>query len=330
MTLSTPKPQSIPALVPKSAEEFKSSGVSAIRAPSVMRRNLFDPTKSGIRLLFFGPHGSGKTYSLRGLIENGWKVLVLSTDIGGSGMEAVATPLRNEGKEESLRGCEDITFAPGDYEGFEAFLKKPTIVFPEIYDWDPDIVMWDGFGVFQNDTLYNYISAMESESKKGPSEQRASGMSVDQKDWGLIRNGTMRVLNLFCAMHNKKTGKVWHKFVTCPENIKSKEVAPGKSALAETKEPFLTGAGGVFIRGAFDLIVKTQVRKAKSNEESDDGKRVFEYVIEGHENLASKNRGFDFHGASVLPGDGYVLFTELLRQRGISKNQIDEKLKSTT
>lgn len=327
MTLSTPTPKpATPA--PTNAAEFKSGGVSAVRAPSVMRRNLFDSSKSGLRLFFFGPHGSGKNFSVKGLIENGWKVLVLSTDIGGSGMEAVATPLRNEGKAECLRNCEDLTFPPGDYEGFEAFLKKPTIVFPEIYDWDPDIIMWDGFGVFQQDTLQNYVGGMETESKRGPSEQRASGLKLEQSDWGLVRNATLRVLNLFCAMHNKKTGKVWHKIITCPENVKSKEFAPGKSALAESKEPLLSGAGGIFTRGAFDLIIKTQVRKAKPNEESDDDGRIYEYVIQGHENLAAKNRGFDFGGKAVLPGDGYALFTELLRQRGLGKTVIDENLKS--
>jgi len=95
--------------------------------------------------------------------------------------------------------------------------------------------------------------------------------------------------------------------------------------LTETKEPLLSGAGGVLSKGAFDLILKTSVRKAKSGETGDDGGRVFEYVTAGHQNLAAKNRGFDL--PPVVPGDGGALFTTLLEQRGLTKDQLDASLK---
>ena len=67
------------------------------------------------------------------------------------------------------------------------------------------------------------------------------------------------------------------------------------------------------------------MRKAKAGEEGDGGGRAFEYITAGHENLAAKNRGFDL--PPVIPGEGGELMMTLLNQRGLTKDQIDEKLR---
>jgi hypothetical protein len=329
MTLSTPTPKpTTPA--PANAAEFKSGGVSAVRAPRILVRKLSDPSKTGLRIMLFGPAGSGKTFFVKDLLKNGWKVLFISTDIGGSGTSALEAPLRREGAGSALDNSVDVTV--NGFEDLQSFIRKPADYLKpagiDLHSWDPDIVYWDGFGAFQQIEISEFVGSMEAESKKGPSEQRGSGLKLEQSDWGLVRNATIRILDEFCAMHNPKTGKVWHKIVSVHESVKSKEIAPGKTSLAESKEPLLTGAGGILARGAFDLILKTQVRKAKPNEEGDGGGRVFEYVVSGHENLAAKNRGFDFGPDAVIPGDGYAVFQKMLQQRGFTKDQIDEKLKS--
>ena len=320
------KPSNPAPVAPKTAEEFKNPATTALRAPQIVVRKLSDPSKTGLRLFLFGPAGSGKSFFIKDLLKNGWKVAVISTDIGGSGMAAVEAPLRREGSEAALENGVDIEIR--SFEELDAFLRNPAKFWPEIYDWDPDIIYWDGFGAFQQIEINEYVGGMEGESKKGPSEQRGSGLKLEQSDWGLVMNATIRSLDRFCSLHNRKTGKIWHKLVSAHENIKSVQTGPTTSVLGEAKEPLLSGRGGIMARGAFDLILKTQVRKAKPTEEGDSGGRVFEYCIAGHENLAAKNRGFDFEGKAVIPGNGYLLFTEMLRQRGLSKDQIDEKLKS--
>lgn len=308
---------------PKSAEDFASgtTTVKPITAPRATVRRLSDPSKAGLRVFAFGPAGSGKTFIAKELLARGWRVVFLSTDIGGSGVSALEGPLRREGKAAALENGVDVEIP--DYATVETFLKNPAAIWPEIYDFDPDILFWDGFGAFQQIEMIDYVGSMDG--GKRSTEQRDSGLQLEQRDWGLVKTATVRLLDRFCSLHNPRTGKIWHKIVTAHEAVKSKEIGPGQAVLAESKEPLLSGAGGILARGAFDLILKASVRKAKTGEEGDGGGRVFEYITVGHENLAAKNRGFDLPAA--MPGDGGALFEKLLSQRGLTKDQIDEKLR---
>lgn len=320
--LGKPLSPTPPSPAPKTAEDFAvgTSKVTALTAPRAVVRRLSDPSKAGIRIFVYGPSGSGKSYFSKELLARGFRIVFLSTDIGGSGMAAVEGPLRRENNVAALDNGVDIEIR--DYATTMKFLEKPESVWPEIYDFDPDILFWDGFGAFQQIELMEYVGEMSGGKKS--TEQRDSGLQLEQRDWGLIKQATIRMLDRFCSLHNPKTGKVWHKVLTAHEAIKS--VSNGDtSVLSETKEPLLSGAGGVLSRGAFDLILKTAVRKAKTGEAGDDGGRVFEYVTSGHQNLAAKNRGFDL--PSVIPGDGGALFMKLLEQRGMSRDQMDEKLR---
>src|SRR5574341_149150 len=51
-----------------------------------------------IKMMFFGPWGTGKTRTIKDLLELGYKVYALNTDLGGSGTLTVKVELRNEGK----------------------------------------------------------------------------------------------------------------------------------------------------------------------------------------------------------------------------------------
>lgn len=308
---------------PKTAEDFASGTKIAkpIKAPRAIIRKLSDPSQAGVRIFLFGPAGTGKTFFSYGCLLKGFRIVFLSSDIGGSGVSAIEGPLRRIGRADALENAVDVEI--NDYETMEAFLDDPASVWPEIYDFNPDILFWDGFGAFQQIQLMEQIGDMSG--GKNSTEQRESGLQLETRDWNLVKNDTVRKLNKFCGLHNRRTGKIWHKVLTAHEAIKSKETAPGKSVLAESKEPLLSGAGGVLARGAFDLILKTSMRKAKVGEEGDGGGRAFEYITAGHENLAAKNRGFDL--PSVMVGDGGELMMLLLSQRGLTKDQIDEKLR---
>jgi hypothetical protein len=91
---------------------------------------------------------------------------------------------------------------------------------------------------------------------------------------------TVRVVRAFCGLHNKKTGKLWHKLFSCAESVKSKGADSG-GGFVETSQPLLTGAGGVLMQHAFDLSIKTSKKGGE-----------FIYQIELGDTAATKNRGF--------------------------------------
>lgn len=317
------QPKVLPgAAAPKTAEEFAGTkSTRVLKAPRATVRSLADPSNAGLKLFVFGPAGTGKTFLSYGCLLKGFRVGFISTDIGGSGVAAIEGPLRRAGRADVLSNAVDVEI--NDYDTMEAFLANPVDVWPDIYEFDPDILFWDGFGSFQQIQLMEDVGSMDG--GKNATEQRESGLQLETRDWNLVKQDTIRKLNKFCALHNRKTGKLWHKVLTAHESIKSKETSPGKSAMTETKEPLLSGAGGIMTKGAFDLILKTRSRNAKPGEEGEAGGRIFEYVTAGNENLAAKNRGFDL--PSVMPGEGGELFMTLLQQRGLAKDQIDEKLR---
>lgn len=308
---------------PKTAEDFAAGTKTTriLKAPRATVRSLADPADTGLKIMVFGSSGQGKTWFGKGCLVEGFRVAYISTDIGGSGVVAIEGPLRREGHADKLMNGKDVELPT--YEDLESFLNNPQEIWPDIYDWDPDILFWDGFGAFQQIQLMEEVGDMDG--GKNATEQRQSGLQLETRDWNLVKQDTIRKLSKFCALHNRKTGKIWHKVVTCHESIKSKETAPGKSALTETKEPLLSGAGGIMARGAFDLILKTSVRNKTAGEEGDFGGRVYEYITAGNNNLAAKNRGFDLPAA--IPADGGKLMLKLLQQRGLTKDQIDEKLR---
>lgn len=324
-TIATP---SDAATKPKSATDFANGPATKIlNAPRASVRRLSDPSNAGLKIFVYGPSGSGKSTFAKGLLEKGFKGIILSTDIGGSGMVAIENPMRREGNGHLLENAFDVEV--GSYDDVVAFLNDPD-KFCQAVDptfslnaFNPDFLFWDGFGAFQQIDLMEYVGDMDGGKKT--TEQRESGLQLEKRDWGLIKSATIRLLDRFCALHNRKTGKIWHKLVSAHESVKSQEIGLGESALRETKEPLLTGAGGVLARGAFDLIIKTLVRKKKGGEVGDGKGQVFEYVTIGNENLAAKNRGFDL--PAVIPGDGGELFMTLLKQRGMTKDQIDDKLR---
>lgn len=284
--------------------------------PRIVIRKLSSQEKKGLKIMLFGPSGTGKTYALKDLVEMGLKVLVLTTDIGGSGLNAIEIPLRAEGKHHLLDNILEIQLP--DYPSVEKFLKDPTKFINkeqagvDLYDWDPDVLFWDGFSSFQQIDIQEYIGAMEAGKKS--TEQRVSGLRMEQSDWGDIRNATVRAANRFCELNNRKTGKIWHKIFTSLESVKSKPSADNKSVLEESKEPALQGAGAIFVKGAFDLVIKTKV-VIKNGGSKDEDPRAFTYVIFGHENLASKVRGFQLPPS--MPANFGDLFRSCLSQLGM-------------
>ncbi len=266
------------------------------------------------KALLFGPTGSGKTYAIKGLLEHGFKVFVISTDIGGDGLMTVKNAMRD--RPDLQANCSSVVL--GTYSEVVDFLDKPESVYPEIYTDDPDWIIWDGFSSFQANLLADEIGQMtpaRSEGGKEVSEARESGLQLELQDWGMVRAGTVRNLDKFLKLHNRRTGKVWHKLVTCLEGMKTIRSGSGAQATTtytDSKEPMLQGSALKLVGPAFDLILNTRIVASQ-----DDAPRAYAYVCAGHDSLAGpKTRGLTLH--SVEGGDFYYLWKKIAEQLKIN------------
>ena len=110
----------------------ENSGRKLLRAPKYGRaKRGNDNTASPIKIMLFGDLGTGKTYTIKDLLELGYKVLVLTTDIGGTGLNAVKIPLRMEGKSHLLDNLVEVVLN-GDAE-VQEFMEEPAVYFRDIY-----------------------------------------------------------------------------------------------------------------------------------------------------------------------------------------------------
>lgn len=110
---------------------------------------------------------------------------------------------------------------------------------------------------------------------------------------------------------------MWHKIATCHESVKSKGAAAG-GGFVEGKEPLLQGAGGRIILGAFDLVARTTIVSDPLDE--DGSKRKFYYVLQPHQNLAAKVRGFAL--PPKMEASGKELLTMMYKQAGLTLPEV--------
>lgn len=307
-----------------SKEAFiQGSGKRVLIAPRASRvKRGDDKTASPVRILFFGELGSGKTFCIVALLQMGYKVLVISTDAGGSGLSTVKLHLNNNNLSHLLEGLYEVVL--NDNEEVQAFMDYPELFFPDIFDVGIDFLFWDGFSNWQQVYLSEDIGKMPLERSGGKELGAAveSGLFFEQGQWGMMRNGTVRTIDHFCSMNNRKTGQVWHKIVTAQESIKTKPLAEG-GGFIETKEPLLQGSGGILTGAAFDLIIRTKRSKVMNGS---DLVEKFLYQIKA-ENKRDKNRGFQLPNS--MEADMTKLWGEISRQLGLEKKAVDTKLIET-
>lgn len=302
-------------------EEFVQTGPKVLTSPRGPRvKKLSEEEAVTFKALLFGPTGSGKTYSIKGLLEHGFKVLVISTDMGGDGLVTVKTALKLVGKANLLANCSSVILS--NYDEVVTFLNTPEKIYPGIYDAGIDWLFWDGFSSFQQNLLSDKIGEMTPErtGTKEISDARDSGLQLELQDWGMVRNGTVRNLDKFLKLHNRQTGQVWHKVLTCLEGIKAVRSGQGVNTVTtyqETREPMLQGSAARLIGPAFDLILNTRIVADK-----EDGVRQFKYISAGSDALSgAKTRGLTLD--PIEPGDFYALWSKISTQLGIKNGQID-------
>lgn len=319
--VATPTTQA-PADLSTKAQFIKTAGAATRKVltppkSSLLRRGN-DDYNDYIKLFLFGPLGSGKTYTIKALLELGYKVMVLTTDLGGTGTKTVRLPLRRAKRFDLLDNLFEVELS--GFDNVVTFLKEPTKLVPEIYDLDIDVLFWDGYSAFQQVDMSEHVGDMTPSRSEGGKEIAPAveaGLQFEQAQWGQIRNGTVRTLDWFCAMHNTKTGKRWHKIVTAHEAIKNK--GDNKGGFVEAKEPLLQGAGGKLAGGAFDLVIRTYatatIAAGGGKEEDTASDYKYWYITKGHQNLVAKNRGFEL--PAKMDGNFMELWKQLNNQLGL-------------
>jgi hypothetical protein len=296
-----------------------------IKAKRPQVKKLSDNSGRYIKLGLYGDFGTGKTYSLADLVEkHGLRILVISTDVGCDGLSTLVAELQRRGRAD-LADTHVFHVTLETYEQFVEFIENPTLYFPEIFDVDLDMLVWDGFSSFQQYQLSDYVEGLDTVISK-------DGSQITNKYWGEIRTATIKNLNRFLYLHNKKTGKLWHKLVTMLVNDAAKE----ESLLAATSEterqklrkevkvPFIQGSAAKLIGPAFDFFARTGTRRGEPNAE---GKRPTEFVynVEPNEKQKAKVRGVQFD--PVIKADMGMVWGKLKEAYMIQPGQVSAEVK---
>jgi hypothetical protein len=309
MPLAAPKPKAVEDAKDDFTSRTGRRQLAPVRGPRVIRGN--EENANTIKIFAFGEIGTGKTFLAVGLLLSGLSVLLVSTDIGGSGANSIKLRLKQLGREDLISNLTEIIL-PTD-EVIQNFLLDPTQYISDIYDIPLDVLFWDGFGAWQTVELQEKVGAMPIERSGGKELQPAveSGLFLEQGQWGMVKNATVRAVDKFCSMHNKVTGKIWHKIVTCPEAIKSKGQDMG-GGFKETSEPLLQGAGGVLSLHAFDLVMRC--KKVAGETER------FIYQFRG---LGKKTKVRGFVLPNEMDADMQALWKMLTEQLNVVKDAVD-------
>jgi len=291
--------------------ELKSPQPTSTKKNFLEKKTLLAPKTSRVKspadelpvakICIYGHWGTGKTRTIFELLEMGYKVLCLTTDIGGSGTSTVVGEATRAGKLDLVRkNCKEIELF--DYEEVKEFIDDPTKYFPDIYEFDPDFVYWDGFSSYQAIDVSEAVGGMArsgiSENRQeSASEAVKEGIQFEQIHWNQIKNVTLRSIANFCSLHNKKTGKIWHKVVLCHETEKG--------------QPLIQGGANRLFGGAFNLIIRT-VKTTNGDVES------YKYLISGD---SAKSRGVKF--PTSMDANFSEVWKEIQKQLGFemgSKN----------
>lgn len=249
-----------------------------------------------VKILGFGDAGSGKTFFIVGLLEAGLKILVVSTDLGGSGLASVYNELDRRGLKHLRKNIVELLFP--DYTALTNFFRKPESLKEEGFDlfvFRPDFMVWDGFTGFQQTTVQNFILDEITPATKNASEGRQEGLWAEQQDWGMIRNATVRSLNSFLGVHDWVNGRAIHKYVTCLGQKSVTDKLTGKTQRA----PYVQGSAGALMGPAFDIIMEFRVKGDSPN-------LRYEYGCVGDEKFLGKARGFPLD--PVEPADSKSLW----------------------
>lgn len=257
-----------------------------------------------VKIAAFGESGSGKTYALVPLLELGYKIAVINTDFGGNGLVTVRNELIRRDERQLLKNIWFADFPVADgYRSVMAFLRDTFGVYPDLTDFNPDWLVWEGFSTFQMAQV---------------DDELTESLTIDDEErwthWAGVRRGTIRALAYFLSARDPR-GKRWHKYLTClegderevskakkafsgasaglsiEETLKKaaeqaeKKPAGGKGGTTGARAPLIQGSSQALLPAGFDLVLE-MVRL------SDGPNMKYTYNSTGVEGIKAKNRGF--------------------------------------
>lgn len=287
------------------AKEIKAaslqSAVKVIKGPTKKTGfTLDDDASDYVKLLLFGVTGSGKTFPVGELAEMGYKTAIIATDFGDTGHLTVKNYLIGKERKELLQNVAIIPLE--GWSEVAQFFKNPWKyeIRPGVTlgDFDPDVLMWDGFSAFQQIDVQEYVGDMQQTGKDGGPKERGefrdSGLVLETQDWNAIRNATIRKAQDFLVLR-KPDGRPVDKILTCIEASKAQDKDATKPHLGtvlvqEGNKPLVSGAGGLLMLAAFDVIGRTRVSISKSD--ATKGQPEYSVVFAGSDNSVGKRRGF--------------------------------------
>lgn len=306
-TTQTPDPKQLAQF--SEPAEGRVAPVAKKNFPGLVLKTYETPTHDGPKALVFGRQGTGKTYLVDGLLRLGHRVLMLSTDFGGSGVRSFENSLRRSNPE-LLRPDRFLEITAHNLDGVRAFFDRPADLFP-IWDFDPTAIVWDGFSGFQTNVITPYASKQIGEAASDQNvlkEGLEKGERSDQQSWGIVRNVTLEMVDKVFKLRSPDLSKPspW-TFLTALEGVKRVEVPGSKPVEFVTKpsgEPDLQGSAKARITAAVDLVIHTRRKTVKGGPS--------EYILSLTAGSESKARGFA--APSETPADWVKLFEEIKAQ----------------
>ena len=304
-------------------------------ARSLQMRFVTEQIKPNLKIASYGFPGTGKTGAIADLAALGYKIFILSTDLCGSGTAAIPARLKLLEKPEAIQNV--IEFASEDYyqiEGMIELLSSPDPAHSELvqvrepatgnviplWQWEPDIIAWDGFSNFQSAISPEYVLSLSpsvNENAESSEMRQAKIRADDWRDFDAIKRLVTMLVNKFIPCHNPLTGKPVHKYVTMHEK-RPREDQNGNVIAGQTPEPLLVGSLADAIAAGFDAFI----RMAEVPSSIPGKKRSFSYWI-NVPNAITKDR---FYGQiesridNVKPGDFGILWQKMAELVGASSS----------
>jgi hypothetical protein len=273
----------------------KKAAVERVRPASY---SLADDDVAPPKVAFYGHSGNGKTFLIVGMLLNGEKVFVASTDFG-NGLATVKNELRRIARLDLLANVRGIDLK--SYDDVEDFWINPLEFVADLVDWKPTVMVWDGFTSFNVDIVDEYVLS-HAPGADNAGQLRHAGLTHTQQDWAGTKRATVRNLRRFLSCQIPGVPPM-AKYLTCLEAAKAElDQLTGKPQ----KHPLIHGTGRALFGPAFDIIMQCF-------SEEKDGKVEYFYRGSGDEKYLVKTRGYPLK--TIEPADP-VRIWKIIRETG--------------